>query len=105
MSTKFLVEPKLPTVANDLKVLPLLGTDLWLYVSVSWCALNQPSNANLTCSRQTEYVIVVPGIIDIPNFKDALSRTLSLFPEYAGRLRHNPQSGSWWVGMGDLPPI
>lgn len=55
-------------------------------------------------SFQAFDVIIIPDMIDLNRFKDALSQVLSLFPTFCGRLRHDTQKGVWSVCSFELSP-
>ncbi|KAF9520888.1 hypothetical protein BS47DRAFT_1481214 [Hydnum rufescens UP504] len=76
------VTPELPTIAGPIERHPLLGTDLFLTLVIQNCH-------------------IVPSVIDIDKFKIALSKTLSVFPTFAGRIRN--QAGHWWIDLTNSP--
>jgi hypothetical protein len=89
----YIVKAKEPTILNGQSHITLAGTDLWIGFRVSSCK-NLCTSANLYPQVDTAYV--VPGPIEIERFNDALSRTLSVYPAYAGRLERPRDTDQLW---------
>ncbi|KAJ7125343.1 hypothetical protein C8R44DRAFT_980526 [Mycena epipterygia] len=69
---EYLVKPKNPTV--------LAGRSVWEY----------PATDTLVLFFVMDGLFILPEFIDIERWKDALSKTLALYPPVAGRLRTSP---------------
>ncbi|KAF8339727.1 uncharacterized protein EI90DRAFT_3012685 [Cantharellus anzutake] len=77
--SNFSVAPSLPTVADGRTHQGLVGTDLWNFIFI-------------------ENLHIIPTLLDIPRFSEALASTLSQFPTFAGRLRHS-KSKEWKIEL------
>jgi hypothetical protein len=80
-STTFLVGPSIPT--GHQRRVELAGNDLWIFARV-------------------DNVFVYPSSIDVDQFKDALARTLSLWPLVASRGRLE-EGEHYFIEMSDHP--
>ena len=83
--TRILVSPDRPTALEGQKEMPLPGQDLWTnYVRIPVRA--STGKAFDDNALQVRNVHVVPGTIDLPRFKAALSKILARYPTVAGRV-------------------
>lgn len=57
----------------------------------------------LSALLKVDLTWLLPGPLNIPRLKDALSLTLRDFPHCAGRLLHNEQENSWRLRLANEP--
>jgi hypothetical protein len=89
----YTVKAKEPTILDGQSHRILAGTDLLIGFKVSLCG------AFCTCinpSCQVDTAYIVPGQIELDRFNDALARTLSVHPVYAGHLERPKGTNQPW---------